>query len=86
MALIRLVDLIFDAFILLVIVRALLSWVSVDPRHPAIAWIYRLTDPILEPIRARMGALGPVDFSPMIVILLLIVVRSLVMELLMAVL
>ena len=57
-------------YMLIVIARALISWVSPDPYNPIVQFLYRATEPVLEPIRRRMpgGGLG-IDFSPLIVIL-----------------
>jgi YggT family protein len=53
-----------------VIARAVISWVSPDPYNPIVQFLYRATEPVLEPIRRRLpgGGLG-IDFSPLIVIL-----------------
>jgi YggT family protein len=46
-------------FILLA--RALISWIpNLDPSHPAVQAIYRLTEPVLEPIRRVVPPLGGV--------------------------
>jgi YggT family protein len=56
-----------------VIARAVLSWVSPDPYNPIVRFIYNLTEPVLLAIRRRlpMGFSG-LDFSPIIVILVII--------------
>jgi len=57
-------------YMLIVIARALISWVSPDPYNPIVQFLYRATEPVLEPIRRHVpgGGLG-IDFSPLIVIL-----------------
>jgi YggT family protein len=55
-----------------VIIAALLSWIN--PHSPFLALFDGLARPLLGPIRRRMPAMGGVDFSPLIVILLLQVV------------
>ena len=54
----------------IIIARAVISWVSPDPYNPIVQFLYRATDPVLEPIRRRLpgGGFG-IDFSPLIVIL-----------------
>ncbi len=70
-----LVTLVSDALqilTLLVIVRAVLSWVpSVDYGHPVVGLIMRLTDPVLKPVRSVLPPMGGVDLSPLVAILLL---------------
>jgi YggT family protein len=62
-----------QAYIWVVIIRALLSWVNPDPWNPIVQTLNRLTDPLLDPIRRRMfrmmgyGGLG-IDLSPIILI------------------
>jgi YggT family protein len=53
----------------IVIARAVISWVSPDPYNPIVQFLYRATEPVLEPIRRRLpgGGLG-IDFSPLILI------------------
>ena len=52
-----------------IIARAVVSWVSPDPYYPIVQFLYRATEPVLEPIRRRLptGGYG-IDFSPLIVI------------------
>jgi YggT family protein len=54
----------------IVIARAVISWVSPDPYNPIVQFLYRATEPVLEPIRRRLpgGGFG-IDISPLIVIL-----------------
>lgn len=66
-----------------VIARAVISWVSPDPYNPIVQFLYRATEPVLQPIRRRLptGGFG-IDFAPLIVIfaiyfLQMFVVRSL---------
>lgn len=58
-------------YIYVVVARALISWVSPDPYNPIVQFLYRVTEPVLEPVRSRLPAGLGIDFSPMIVILLL---------------
>lgn len=64
-ALAQIVDLVLTALYWLILVRALISWVSPDPFNPLVQFLYRTTDPILEPIRRIIPPFG-VDISPII--------------------
>jgi YggT family protein len=72
-ALAMVLHLLLQAYMWVVIIRALLSWVNPDPRNPIVRTLKRLTDPLLEPIRRRMlrmmgyGGIG-IDVSPLILI------------------
>ena len=71
-ALANLVNLLLTAYMWIIIARAVVSWFSPDPFNPVVRFLYRVTEPVLRPVRQRLGAfqLG-LDFSPMIVILVL---------------
>ena len=57
---------------ILIIARALLSWVPnlIDPRGPIAEFLYTVTEPILGPIRSLMPRMM-IDLSPLIAIFLL---------------
>jgi YggT family protein len=70
---------------LLVIVRALLTWVpSVDYGHPVIGAIVRVTDPVLQPIRRLVPPLGGIDVTPIAALLLIQVARYLLINIVVA--
>lgn len=54
----------------LIIIRAILSWVS-QGRNPIDHLLFQLTEPLMAPIRRIIPAMGGLDFSAMIVILVL---------------
>ena len=58
-------------YIWLIIIRALLSWVSPDPYNPIVQILYRLTEPVLAPVRHRMPDVGGIDISPVAVLLII---------------
>jgi YggT family protein len=74
-----LVDLLFTFYIFLIFARVILSWARIDPYHPVAQWIYRLTEPVLGPIRNIMPQTGMVDWSPMIAMFVLIILRQIVL-------
>jgi len=71
--------------IVVIIARVIVSWVAPTSRHPAVAFLCRYTDPVLEPVRRRLPQTGGVDFSPMVVLLVLIVLRNVIVRLLLRV-
>ena len=54
---------------IVVIARAVLSWVSPDPYNPIVRIINQLSEPVLYPIRKRVPYIAGIDFSPMLVLL-----------------
>lgn len=74
-----------SVLIILIIIQAILSWLvvfNVVPRHGAMAnfieAINRMTDPIYRPIRKVMPDFGGIDFSPIVVLLIIQVLRILI--------
>ena len=68
----NLVNLVIVAYIWIIIARAIISWVNPDPYNPIVRFLYRVTEPVLRPVRHRMPTLAMgLDLSPMIVILVL---------------
>jgi YggT family protein len=75
--LLDLVSLAIVIYIYIIIARAIISWVSPDPYNPIVRFLYRVTEPVLRPVRERLpiSQMG-IDFSPMIVILGLYVLKE----------
>jgi YggT family protein len=67
----------------LIIIQALLSFVM-SPFHPIRQNIDRFVEPLYRPIRQVLPATGGLDFSPLILIILISVVRSVLIQLLAA--
>lgn len=55
----------------IIIARAIISWVNPDPYNPIVQFLYRVTEPVLRPIRRRLSFGMGIDFSPIIVILVI---------------
>ena len=56
-------------FSIVIIVGALLSWVSPDPYNPVVQTIYGISDPLLDPFRKLIPNLGGLDISPIAALL-----------------
>lgn len=70
LALANLIHLVLQAYFWIIIARAILSWVNPDPFNPIVRFLYRVTEPVLRPIRYRLPTLSMgIDLSPMVVIL-----------------
>lgn len=66
-------DMALTFYMWVLIVRALLSWVNPDPYNPIVQFLYKVTEPVLHPVRRVIGGyrLG-IDLSPLVVILVII--------------
>ncbi len=54
-----------------IVLRAILSWVSPGQTNVLTLILFRITEPILSPLRRIIPAYGTLDFSPMVAIILL---------------
>jgi YggT family protein len=71
-------NILFTLLELAILARVLLSWFRVDPYHPAVAFLYQITEPILRPLRRVIPPLGMMDISPIVAMLLLGVIRQII--------
>jgi YggT family protein len=53
----------------------ILSWVAPGSRHPAIYLLYQITEPVMAPFRQALPAMGGLDFSPILVFILINVIQ-----------
>ena len=68
-------DTILTIYMWMIIISALISWVNPDPYNPIVRFLHSVTDPVLRPIRKRLGFSMGIDLSPMIVILAIMFIR-----------
>ncbi|MBW6521724.1 MAG: YggT family protein [Desulfoarculaceae bacterium] len=77
MALAQLLDFLLTAYLWIVIGRAVISWVNADPSNPVVRFLYEVTEPLLSRIRKWLPVtMGGIDFSPMILILMIMFLQS----------
>jgi YggT family protein len=69
---------IFQIFYLLILARVIISWIRLDPSNPIVQFIYNATEPILAPIRRMLPPAGGIDFSPLILLVGISILRQLV--------
>ena len=71
------ISLILNFYMWVIIIRALISWVNPDPYNPIVQFLYKITEPVLNPFRRVLPVYNMgIDLSPLIVILILIFLRS----------
>ena len=87
-ALISLIYLVITWFIYLLIASVVMSWlvafkvINTQNRfvYQVMTFLYRLTEPVLRPIRRVIPNLGGIDISPMVLILVLWFVQRLLID------
>lgn len=72
----RVADILLEAYKWIIIIASLISWVNPDPYNPIVRFLRTVTEPVLRPVRRLIGyRLGPLDISPLIVILAIILAQ-----------
>ena len=80
--------LVLDIYIWLLIAAAVLSWLVafnvVNTRNQVVAmvgdFLYRITEPVLRPIRNFLPNLGGIDVSPVVLILIIILIKDVIVR------
>ena len=73
-------------YVYILIAAAVMSWLIafnvLNPRNQFVAmlgeFLFRITEPVLRPIRERLPNLGGIDISPIVVILIIIFIQSVI--------
>ena len=83
-ALIRIISLAAGAYQLIIIANVVMTWIRPDPYNPIVRFIKAMTEPLFDLVRRLLPFLraGMIDFSPIVVLLLLQLVASLLIQLL----
>jgi YggT family protein len=71
-----------DVYSLILFVAVVLSWVRLSEDNPFVRVIHQLTEPVLSRVRNALPAAGGFDFSPMVVLIGLQLLKSLLLRLL----
>jgi YggT family protein len=80
-ALARIIDIVLTIYMWIIIFRAVISWVNADPYNKVVIFLYKVTEPVLRPVRRilPMRNVG-IDFSPIVVILVIIFLQYFLVE------
>jgi YggT family protein len=83
-ALARVLDIGLSLYMWIIIAQAVISWVNPDPYNPIVRFLHSVTEPVLYNIRRRIPVyFGGLDFSPIIVILVIIFLQTFLVQSLM---
>jgi YggT family protein len=77
------IDELLNIYLVLLFVSAVLSWLIVfnvvNTRHPVVSivgdFLYRITEPLLKPIRNRLPNFGGIDISFIVLFLIIVFIR-----------
>lgn len=69
------VALLVQMYFFALLAMIILSWVAQGSRHPAIHLLYQITEPVMAPVRKVLPPMGGLDFSPILVFILINVIQ-----------
>jgi len=73
----KILDIVLTIYMWVIIIRALISWVNPDPYNQIVQLLYRVTEPVMAPIRRWIPFRGMgIDISPIIAILVIVFLQS----------
>jgi len=70
-----LVGLLVNIYFFALLAMIILSWVAPGNRHPALLLLLQLTEPVMAPFRRMLPDMGGIDFSPILVFILINVIQ-----------
>jgi YggT family protein len=77
LALAKILDLGLTIYMVIIIARALLSWVNPDPYNPIVRFLYNVTEPVLAWLRQRLPLVySGLDLSPLLVLLAIVFLKN----------
>ena len=80
-ALARVVDILLDVYMWIIIARAVISWVNPDPYNPIVRFLHSATEPVLYRLRRALPLhAGGVDFSPIVVFVIIIFLQQFLVQ------
>ena len=64
-----------ELYTYVVLASVILSWVRLEPSNPFVKFVSALTEPVLKPIREVLPKSLGIDFSPLVLLLALSIIR-----------
>ena len=85
-AILDIIDIVLNLYVWLLIAAAILSWLIafnvVNTRNQFVSavaeFLYRITEPLLRPIRNILPDLGGLDISPIVLILIIMLIQRVI--------
>ncbi len=74
-SLLGVIALLVNVYFFALLAMIILSWVAPGSNHPAIYLLYQITEPVMAPFRKALPPMGGMDFSPILVFILINVVQ-----------
>lgn len=74
-SLLGLVGLLVNIYFFALLAMIILSWVAAGSNHPIIFLLHQITEPVMAPFRKALPPMGGMDFSPILVFILINVIQ-----------
>jgi len=69
------IGLLVNIYFFALLAMIILSWVAPGTGHPAVYLLFQLTEPVMAPFRKMLPPMGGMDFSPILVFILINVIQ-----------
>ena len=77
---ISIINIAFEILTIIIFIRVILSWFPHNPYQPLIKLIYKISNPILNPIRNIVSPIGGIDISPIILIFIIQLIKNIILR------
>ena len=86
--LVYLINLAIDIYIAIIVVQVIVTWLIAfdvinatnEQARNLVALLKKLTDPVYKPLQKYIPPIGGIDITPLVVIILLCILRSVVID------
>jgi YggT family protein len=65
-----------ELYTYVVLASVVISWFRLEPSNPIVRVVEALTEPVLKPIRAVLPTAMGLDFSPLVLLIALSIIRG----------
>ena len=70
-----LIGLVVNTYLIAMVIMIVVSWIAPGSQHPAVRLVYQITEPVMAPVRSLLPAMGGLDFSPIVVFIVINVIQ-----------
>ena len=72
------IDVTLNFYFFAIVILIVISWIAPGTYNPAAAMLQQVIDPVMAPIRRVLPAMGGLDFSPMVVLFIIYILREII--------
>ena len=68
---VELIRILLIMFLVAIFVRSILSWFPISQYNPLKVMVFKITEPVLNPLRRYLPTFGAFDLAPLVVIIVI---------------